>query len=65
MLLDRLSLSAEDLEAATGWEIKPDGACKGDECVPLGDVRQAADGSIDVRKKRGVLALTGAARQFE
>lgn len=49
MLLDRLSLSPEDLEAATGWEIKPEGACKGDECVPLSGIERASDGSIDVR----------------
>lgn len=49
MLLDRLSLSPEDLEAATGWEIKPEGACKGDECVPLAGVGVGPDGSIDVR----------------
>ena len=36
MLLDRLDLSAKDFQRLTGWEIKPEGACKGETCVPLG-----------------------------
>ena len=35
MLLERLDVDPDELRAATGWEIKPEGACKGDECVPL------------------------------
>ncbi|MGD9797157.1 MAG: hypothetical protein AB7H43_13950 [Acidimicrobiia bacterium] len=49
MLLDRLSLRPDELLAATGWEVKPEGACKGDECVPLTGVEVGADGTIDVR----------------
>ena len=35
MLLDTLNITAEAFEAGTGWEIKPEGACKGEVCVPL------------------------------
>ncbi len=35
MLTDRLDLSASDFHRLTGWEIKAEGACKGDACVPL------------------------------
>jgi hypothetical protein len=35
MIVDRLDLDAAAFEAATGWQIKPEGACKGDVCVPL------------------------------
>src|SRR5262245_18744968 len=30
-----LEVSREAFEAGTGWEVKPEGACKGDVCVPL------------------------------
>ncbi len=35
MILERLDLDAAAFQKATGWEIKPEGACKGDVCVPL------------------------------
>ena len=30
-------ISSEDVEAVLGWELKPEGLCKGDVCIPLGD----------------------------
>ena len=35
MILDQLEIDAAVFRVGTGWEIKPDGACKGDVCVPL------------------------------
>jgi hypothetical protein len=35
VILDRLEVSTEDFQRRTGWEIKPEGACKGDACIPL------------------------------
>ena len=35
MIVDRLDIDAAAFELATGWKIKPEGACKGDVCVPL------------------------------
>ena len=35
MIVDRLDIGIEQFEQATGWEIKPEGACKADVCVPL------------------------------
>jgi hypothetical protein len=37
MLLDRLDVSPEEFHRLSGWEIKPEGACKGETCVPLPD----------------------------
>jgi hypothetical protein len=31
----RLWLSGADLERATGWELKPEGLCRGTTCVPI------------------------------
>ncbi len=35
MLLDRLRVLVSEFEAATGWSLKPHGACRGEVCVPL------------------------------
>ena len=42
MIVDRLDIDAVAFELATGWKIKPEGACKGDVCVPLD--RSAGEG---------------------
>jgi peroxiredoxin len=45
MILTRLDVPPADFERRTGWTIKPEGACFGDTCVPLGepfDVRALA-----------------------
>jgi hypothetical protein len=35
MILDRLDIGADEFRDGTGWEIKPQGACQGEVCVPL------------------------------
>ena len=35
MILERLAVPAADFARRTGWEIRPEGACKGERCVPL------------------------------
>jgi hypothetical protein len=47
MILDRLDVDPTAFEARTGWAIKPEGACKGDVCVPLPDDVRTADGKLD------------------
>lgn len=48
MLLETTSVPAETFQQSTGWAIKPEGACKGDLCVPLPDDARGDDGSVDV-----------------
>jgi AhpC/TSA family len=35
MILESLQVDPAAFRARTGWEIKPEGACKGETCVPL------------------------------
>ena len=35
MIVDDLDMTPGDFAAATGWEIRPEGACRADVCVPL------------------------------
>jgi hypothetical protein len=37
MILNQLEIDAQAFQAETGWEIRPEGACKGEVCVPLAD----------------------------
>ena len=48
MILDRPEILPSELERRTGWSIKPEGACKGDVCVPLRGVAAEA-GRLDAR----------------
>jgi hypothetical protein len=43
MILERLEIEPGAFAARTGWKIRPEGACKGDRCVPL------PDGPLDAR----------------
>lgn len=43
---DRLLVPVDDLPAALGWELKPEGLCRGDACVPAPGL--AEDGWVDV-----------------
>lgn len=38
---DNLWLTSADLTIASGWELKPEGACIGDVCVPIPPAREA------------------------
>src|SRR5437899_2976668 len=37
MILADLKVTRADFERRTGWKLRPEGACKGDLCVPLPD----------------------------
>jgi hypothetical protein len=48
VILDRLDLTPPEIHRRTGWEIKPEGACQGDVCVPLRGLEPGADGTIEM-----------------
>lgn len=54
MLLNSLTIPKADFEIGTGWQLKPEGACKGDVCIPL--PKQAND-SVDVEQLATAMAL--------
>jgi hypothetical protein len=35
MILESLRVARTEFERRTGWELKPEGACKGEMCVPM------------------------------
>ncbi len=49
MILDALGLTPAQLHRQTGWELKPEGACKEDRCVPVPGL-DTAGGRVDVRE---------------
>jgi hypothetical protein len=43
MILDELQVPRERFERETGWALKPEGACRGEICVPLPGVGDVVD----------------------
>lgn len=48
MIVHELVADADEVAPATGWVIKPEGACKGELCVPLPDDVRLPDGRVDL-----------------
>jgi hypothetical protein len=47
MLLTSLSVSPEQFHKGSGWQLKPEGLCRGEVCVPITNATTAS-GDIDV-----------------
>ena len=56
MLTETLDLTADQFADGTGWEIKPQGACKAEVCVPLGD-RDAGEFDLQAATERLGMAI--------
>jgi hypothetical protein len=55
MLLTSRTTSRAEFEQRTGWQIKPEGACKGDICIPLPGELQGDE--LDVRALASAMGL--------
>ena len=51
MILDSPRIDPAELAARTGWEIRPEGACKPDRCDPL------PDGALEAQTLAGRLGM--------
>jgi hypothetical protein len=56
VILNSLDLTAAELEGHTGWELKPEGLCKDDRCVPFAD-GPSTDGHVDMRAVAAALGM--------
>ena len=48
MILESLEISTEAFQTGTGWELRPEGACKGERCVPIPEL-DAESPAVDIR----------------
>jgi hypothetical protein len=56
VLLERLRIPLSEFESGSGWSLKPQGACRGDVCVPL-PADAVEDDTVDVRAVAGRLGM--------
>jgi hypothetical protein len=47
VIVEKTRVAAEQLRTRTGWELKPEGACKGEVCVPLPEEART-NGDVDL-----------------
>ena len=48
MIVDRLDPTSGEFARGTGWELKPEGACRAEVCIPLPKSVRSADGRVDL-----------------
>jgi hypothetical protein len=57
MIIDALRVDPDEFVRRTGWEIKPEGACRGDVCVPLPADARTEQGAVAVDVVAGRLGM--------
>jgi hypothetical protein len=54
MILEELEVDRAEFERGTGWALKPEGACKGEVCIPLSPAPGARVDVADVAAQMGL-----------
>lgn len=54
MLLRDRSITRDEFEASTGWALRPEGACRGEVCIPLPDAVNDPVDAIDLARQMGL-----------
>ena len=47
---DRILVDVSSMTSLTGWELKPEGLCRGDVCVPARDPQLAVGDAVDAAR---------------
>jgi hypothetical protein len=53
---DRVLVDAEVLGQLSGWQLKPEGLCRDEMCVPVRDAEMVVDGAVDIARFAAALA---------
>ncbi len=54
MILEERRLDPSRFEAETGWALKPEGACKGEICIPLPDEARDSLDAVAIAEAMGL-----------
>ncbi len=57
MITNSLTVDRSAFETATGWQLKPEGACKGEVCIPLTEAPEGETVNVESLSTQLGLAL--------
>jgi hypothetical protein len=58
MILQDRTFEPARFEAETGWTLKPEGACKGDLCIPIADDVRERNDAVAIAEAMGLPVVT-------
>ncbi len=64
MILTDRTFDPVRFEAETGWTLKPEGACKGDLCIPLTDEVRNSKESVVIAEAMGLPVVSSEAHNL-